>query len=74
MIKQILFDQLTPVAMYGKIKKLFPNEITMLFESVVNSSDGNFSFITIGAKERVVYRDNQLYYTDINGKKEKLES
>ncbi len=74
MIKQILFDQLTPVAMYGKVKKLFPNEITMLFESVVNSSDGNFSFITIGAKERVVYRDNQSYYTNIDGDVEKLES
>ncbi len=74
MIKQILFDQLTPVAMYGKVKKLFPNEITMLFESVVNSSDGNFSFITIGAKERVVYRDNQSYYTNIDGDVKKLES
>ncbi len=73
MIKKILFDQLTPVAMYGKVKSLFPNEITMLFESVVNSSDGNFSFITIGAKERIVYKDNQSYYTDIDGKTKKVE-
>ena len=51
MHKTILFDQLTPVALYGQIKKIFPDEITMLFESVVNTSDGNFSFITIGAQE-----------------------
>jgi len=73
MIKQILFDQLTPVAMYGKVKELFPNDITMLFESVVNSSDGNFSFITIGAKERIVYKDNQSYFTNINGNVEELK-
>ncbi|SFV71854.1 Anthranilate synthase, aminase component [hydrothermal vent metagenome] len=71
MIKQILFDQLTPVAMYGKVKNLFENEITMLFESVVNSSDGNFSFITIGAKERIIYRDNQTFYSD---QKEQLQT
>jgi anthranilate synthase component 1 len=72
MIKQILFDQLTPVAMYGKVRELFPNDITMLFESVVNSSDGNFSFITIGAKERIIYRDNQSYYIT-NGNREKID-
>jgi anthranilate synthase component 1 len=66
MYKQILFDQLTPVALYAKIKELVNNEVTMLFESVVNSSDGNFSFITIGAKERVVYKDNQTIYTKEN--------
>ena len=73
MIKQVLFDQLTPVAMYGEIKKLFKNEITMLFESVVNSSDGNFSFITIGAKERISYKDNQTFYVDSNRSKIKLD-
>jgi len=73
MIKQVLFDQLTPVAMYGEIKKLFKDEITMLFESVVNSSDGNFSFITIGAKERISYKDNQTFYVDSNRSKIKLD-
>jgi len=64
MHKTILFDQLTPVALYGKIKSLFPSEITMLFESVVNTSDGNFSFITIGTKERIVYKNKTTTYTD----------
>ena len=73
MYKTFLFDQLTPVALYGKIKTLFPNEITMLFESVVNTSDGNFSFITIGAKERLSYKDKTTLYTDEKGKKHLLK-
>ncbi len=72
MIKQLLFDQLTPVAMYGKVKSLFQNEITMLFESVVNSSDGNFSFITIGSIERVTYKENQTYFTNKKGTIKKI--
>ena len=73
MLKTILFDQLTPVALYGKIKILFPSEITMLFESVVNTSDGNFSFITIGAQERLKYKDNTTYYTDRSGSEKVLD-
>lgn len=73
MHKTILFDQLTPVALYGRIKELFPNEITMLFESVVNTSDGNFSFITIGAQERLSYKDKTTTYTDKTGSRKTLE-
>ena len=72
MHKTILFDQLTPVALYGKIKELFPSEITMLFESVVNTSDGNFSFITIGAQERLIYKDKTTTYIDKTGQKNTL--
>ena len=72
MYKTILFDQLTPVALYGKIKEIFPNEVTMLFESVVNTSDGNFSFITIGAQERLTYKDKTTRYTDKNGDTKEL--
>jgi len=68
MIQTILFDQLTPVALYGELKKIFPDEITMLFESVVNTSDGNFSFIAIGAREQIKYQDNQTTYTDAQGR------
>ncbi len=64
--KTILFDQLTPVALYAKLQELFPNDVTMLFESVVNTSDGNFSFITIGAKERLIYKDKTTTHIDIN--------
>jgi anthranilate synthase component 1 len=68
MNKTILFDQLTPVALYGKIKEIFPSHVTMLFESVVNTSDGNYSFITIGAKERLTYKDKTTTHIDQNGK------
>ena len=60
----LLYDQLTPVALYGQIKERFHDTITMLFESVVNTSDGNFSFIAIGAKERLIYRENETLYID----------
>lgn len=72
MHKTILFDQLTPVALYGKIKEIFPGEVTMLFESVVNTSDGNFSFITIGAQERLSYKDKTTTYIDKAGQKNTL--
>ncbi|MGM0533035.1 MAG: anthranilate synthase component I family protein [Campylobacterota bacterium] len=60
--KTLLLDESTPVAIYAQIKKLYPSHVTMLFESVVNSSEGNFSFITIGAKERVCYQNGQTFY------------
>ncbi len=65
-MKTFLFDELTPVALYGELKKIFKNEITMLFESVVNTSDGNFSFIAIGAKERITYKNEATLYIDEN--------
>ncbi len=54
---QILFDQLTPIAIYTKLKEKFPDEISLLFESAINTEEGNYSFIFIGAKERVTYKD-----------------
>jgi len=73
MIRTILFDQLTPVALYGELKEIFSDEITMLFESVVNTSDGNFSFIAIGAREQIKYQNDQTEYMDGSGKKHLLD-
>jgi anthranilate synthase component 1 len=73
MIKSFLYDELTPVALYAKIKESYPDKITMLFESVVTTEDGNFSFITIGAKERVQYRDDRTVYIDGFGTKRELD-
>lgn len=75
MHKTFLFDQFTPVSLYGKIKDLFPKEITMIFESVVTNStgDGNWSFITIGAKERLSYKDNTTTYINEAGLSQTLE-
>ncbi len=72
MIKSYLFDQLSAVALYAEIKKLYQQEITMLFESVVTSEDGNFSFITIGAKERIQYKDKITLLTE-NGESKEIE-
>jgi anthranilate synthase component 1 len=74
MLKQLLFDQLTPVSMYGKIKELFKEDITMLFESVVTTSEGNFSFITIGAIERIVYKNSETLYTNTFGIQSTLDT
>ncbi len=74
MIRSFLFDQLTPVALYGEIKKLYRDEVTMLFESVVTSEDGNYSFITIGAAERLTYKDNTTTYIDSEGKTNILDT
>jgi len=74
MIKQLLFDQLTPVSMYGKVKEVFKDEVTMLFESVVTTVEGSYSFITIGVQERIVYKDNQTLYTNQEGQVEELNN
>jgi anthranilate synthase component 1 len=44
----------------------------MLFESVVNTADGNFSFITIGAQERLSYKEKTTRYTDQSGRVQNL--
>ena len=52
--KKILFDQLTPITIFSKLRSLFGDELTFLFESAINSKEGNFSFLFIGARERVI--------------------
>jgi len=70
--KQFILDQLAPIAVYAKLKTMFKDEITYLFESA-GQSDGNYSFICIGARERLQYIDNQTIYTDASGEKHKKE-
>jgi len=64
--KQFTLDQLAPIAVYSKLKDMFKGEITYLFESA-GGSEGNYSFICIGARERLQYINNQTTYTDSNG-------
>jgi len=70
--RQLLFDQLTPISIYTKLKEKFPDELSFLFESAINSEDGNFSFIFIGAHERISYKNSITTYTNQNGKTEEL--
>lgn len=58
-------DQFAPIAVYNKLKTHFKNEISFLFESA-GSSEGNYSFIIIGALERLSYKNNITTYTDSN--------
>ncbi len=64
--KQFILDQLAPIAVYSKLKTMFNNEITYLFESA-GQSNGNYSFICIGARERIQYIDEKTIYTDASG-------
>jgi len=43
-----------------------------LFESAINSEDGNFSFIFIGANERISYKNGITSFTDKFGKTKEL--
>ncbi|QSZ41559.1 anthranilate synthase component I family protein [Sulfurimonas aquatica] len=70
--KQFTLDQFAPIAVYSKLKEMFSEEITYLFESA-DQSDGNYSFICIGARERLQYIDNKTVYTKSNGTKEVKE-
>ena len=65
--KSLFLDQFTPVSIYAKIKKLFSDEITFLFESTINSNDGNYSYILVGARERIWHKDEVSYFKDEKG-------
>lgn len=68
---ELFLDQFTPVSIYAKVKELFPKEITFLFESTVNSKDGNYSYIIIGDKERIWNEDGKTFFK--NEKKEVIQ-
>jgi anthranilate synthase component 1 len=72
--KELFLDQFTPVSIYEKVKKLYKDEITFLFESTINSSDGNYSFIVIGDRERVWYENNTCFYKNEKGEVSEVES
>jgi len=67
-----MLDQFAPIAVYSKLKEYFKEEVTFLFESAGNS-EGNYSFIIIGARERLVYRDHTTYYHNPQGRIESLD-
>ncbi|MFX4236308.1 anthranilate synthase component I family protein [Aliarcobacter butzleri] len=74
--KELFLDQFTPVSIYERIKSIYKDEITFLFESTINSSasDGNYSYIIIGARERVWYENEICYFKNELGKVEVVES
>lgn len=68
-----MLDEFTPIAIYEKVKKYFPDEISFLFESVVYTSEGNFSYIVAGEKERVWHKNHKSYYKNENGEVKEVE-
>lgn len=72
-IENLLLDQLTPITIYQELKGIFSDELVFLFESVVHTDLGNYSFFFIGAHERVAYKNEECVFTDENGKKNTLD-
>ncbi|XPV67661.1 MAG: anthranilate synthase component I family protein [Halarcobacter sp.] len=72
--KELFLDQFTPVSIYEKIKNLYKDELTFLFESTVNSSEGNYSYIIIGVRERVWYENGTCYYKNEANEVKQVES
>jgi anthranilate synthase component 1 len=62
---QFTLDQFAPIAVYQKLKSHYSSEVTFLFESA-STSEGNYSFFIVGARERLRYKDDITYYTDSN--------
>jgi len=69
---KFLVDEFSVIAIYNKVKSLFRGERLFLLESVINNNDGNYSFIFVGEKERIVYKDKKTQYFD-GAKEEVLE-
>ncbi|WP_345978058.1 anthranilate synthase component I family protein [Sulfurimonas sp. HSL3-7] len=67
--QHFMIDQFAPIAVYEKLKERFSDEISFLFESA-GGSEGNYSIIIIGARERLQYKDNITMYTDATGSAE----
>lgn len=72
--RELFLDQFTPVSIYEKVKELYKSEVTFLFESTINSADGNYSFIAIGDRERVWYENNTCFYKNETGDVKEVES
>jgi len=50
---------------------MFPQEISYLFESA-GQSEGNYSFICIGARQRLQYKENKTIHIDEEGQSNEL--
>ena len=70
--RKILFDQLTPITIYAKLKTHFKGELSFLFESAINSEEGNFSFLFIGARERIILKDDKALHVNEQGEQNSL--
>jgi len=72
--KTLFLDQFTPVSIYAKIKKLYEDEITFLYESTINSNEGNYSYIIIGARERVWHKNSKTYFLNEQNEQKEVDA
>ena len=72
--KTLFLDQFTPVSIYEKVKEIYKDELTFLFESTINSNVGNYSFIFIGQRERVWHENNKTFFKNENGETKEVDS
>lgn len=73
--KTLFLDQFTPVSIYEKVKALYPKELSFLFESTISSgNDGNFSYIIIGARERIWYKNSECFFQNESGDIRKVDN
>ncbi|GAB6073520.1 anthranilate synthase component I family protein [Nautilia lithotrophica] len=63
---KFLVDEFSPIAIYNQIKHLFPKERLFLFESVINNTDGNYTFLFIGERETIKYQYEKTFYYNGN--------
>jgi len=61
---KFLVDEFSPIAIYNQIKHLFPKERIFLLESVINNTDGNYTFLFVGERETIKYQNDKTYYFD----------
>lgn len=71
--KTVLFDQLTPITIFSKLQNFYKGELAFLFESAINSEAGNYSFLFIGARERVIHENSKSFYINENNEKIQIE-
>ncbi len=71
--KTILFDQLTPITIFRKLQNFFKDELSFLFESAINSEEGNYSFLFIGAREQIIHKNMKSFYIDENEVEKKVD-
>ncbi|MDD3323736.1 MAG: anthranilate synthase component I family protein [Sulfurospirillaceae bacterium] len=71
--KKLLFDQLTPIVVFEKIRTHFLQELSFLFESAINTEAGSYSFLFLGARERIVHQNGKSVYIDQSSNSIKIE-
>ena len=73
--QRLFLDQLTPIALFHKLKQHFGGERLFLFESGVSTlaDEGNFSYIIVGAKERLWHAEGKSFYTDTAGETREVD-